>query len=370
MASFNTANASNYCNVPTVVGAELSSISRDGKSVTFTYRAYIYQSTDVWSKNTFALWVEGTQYNVKGTEQSVQGKKYYSGYKTKTVSLAVGTTSTTVSIGVNGNYWSPTSPAGYVTLTLSGIPTCTKPTLNAMTSSEIKDNSAKLSFSVKNTNNGSITAYGIQVSTSNFGTVIESVASYNSTISGLDANRTYYARGYATNAAGTTYTPVISFKTTFTNPGNPGAPILTYDQTEPIPEAILKATWTAASAGSTAVAGYRIRLFKNNKEVRVVDTDSTAVTYTFGPFEDLGFAVGDVAKVGIYAYSLDWNNVKHLNGDGAASAQVFSSNRVTVISDKYVYASVNGSTFTKYKMYVSQNGDPFVEVKKEKFKVI
>lgn len=373
MASFSEVDASAYSNVDLIVGCELSSISRDGKSVTFKYRAYAYSSAQ-YTYNSIALWVEGKKNVVfnsnSGANHSTQNKKYYTSYYTKTVSLGVSTTSTTVSIGVNNNAWNPSSSAGTVKPKLTGIPVCTAPTLVDLEKSNLKDKSVDLSFVVKGTNNGSITDYGIQLSLTNFGDVVKSADAYEATITELDPYRTYYARGFATNAAGTTYTDVLSFKTTFTTPGAPGAPILTYDKSEPIPQAKMTATWTKAAAGSTAIGGYRIFVYKNGTSIKRVDTDSTAIKYTFDSFESLGCEVGDVIKVGIYAYCYDWNNVKHFNGGGGSEDQVYSSNTITIISDKYIYVSVNGGAFTKYKMYLSQDGGTFNEVKKESFKVI
>lgn len=269
-----------------------------------------------------------------------------------------------------GNYGTSNTACGTATISAPSSAIVKVPTFNTPSVSSITDTSAYISFSTANANNQSPWDAYVDVSTSNFGTVVKSFSGWSGTVSGLDPNRTYYARGNAKNDAGRGYSAVKSFTTLFTSPGAPGAPVLSCDQTEPIPKAILKATWTSASAGSKPIAGYRVRLFKNDQEISRVDTDSTAVTYTFGSFEDLGFKVGDIAKVGIYSYSLDWNNTKHFNGGGSSDAQVFSSNTLTVISDKYIYASVNGSAFTKYKMYISQNGGEFVEVKKEKFKVV
>ena len=75
-----------------------------------------------------------------------------------------------------------------------------------------------------------------------------------------------------------------------------------------------------------------------------------------------------MASVSIYAYCKDWEGTKHWSGGG--STAIWSSNTITVVSDKYIYVSQNGGGFTRYKMYTSQNGGSFVEVKKEKFKVI
>ncbi len=244
-----------------------------------------------------------------------------------------------------------------------------KPSLSNISISSVDDTSAYVSFSVTNNNGQAPYSPYIDLSLTNFGSVVKSSASRGATFTGLDANRTYYARGNDANDAGRSYTNVASFTTSYTNPGAPGKPILSYDQTEPIPKAKLTASWLAASAGSTAIAGYRIRLFKNGTEVTMIDTENTGISYTFDSFESYGFEPGDVAQVGIYSYSKDWAGNKHFNGGGSTSSQIYS-NTLTIISDKFIYASVNGGAFDKYKMYISQDGGSFVEVKKEKFKVI
>lgn len=244
-----------------------------------------------------------------------------------------------------------------------------KPSLSNISISSVGDTSAYVSFSVTNNNGQAPYSPYIDLGLTNFGSVVKSSASRGATFTGLDANRTYYARGNDANDAGRSYTNVASFTTSYTNPGAPGKPILSYDQTEPIPKAKLTASWLAASAGSTAIAGYRIRLFKNGTEVMKIDTENTGISYTFDSFESYGFEPGDVAQVGIYSYSKDWEGNKHFNGGGSTSSQIYS-NTLTIISDKFIYASVNGGAFDKYKMYISQDGGSFAEVKKEKFKVI
>lgn len=244
-----------------------------------------------------------------------------------------------------------------------------KPSLSNISVGNVFDVSADVSFYVTNNNGQAPYSPYIDLSLSDFGSVIQSSASRSTKFTGLDPNRTYYVRGNDANDAGRAYTNVASFTTAYYNPGAPGKPVLSYDQTEPIPKAKLTASWLAASTGSTAVAGYRIRLYKNGTIVTMIDTENTGISYTFDSFESYGFVPGDVAQVGIYSYSKDWAGNKHFNGGGSGSAQVYS-NTLTIISDKFIYASVNGGAFDKYKMYVSQDGGSFVEVKKEKFKVI
>lgn len=371
MAWISEANSSSYVNVATKVGGEIRNVSRNGTTVSFQYRAYIYQSTSTWSRNTWALWVEGNRNVVKksGTHSS-QNTKYYTGWYNKTVSLATNSSYTTVSVGVAGKNYAASSPNGYVTLGVNGLPTASAPSLSGLSISNVSDKSAKISFNINNTNNASVTDSYIDLSLSNWGSVVKTIRSRSGTFTGLDPNRTYYARGNAANAAGRSYTAVKSFKTTFINPGAPGKPSLSYDQPEPIPRAKLTASWSAASNGSTAIAGYRVRLYKNGTQVEVVDTDSTNTSYTFPKtLEEYGFEPGDIAKVGIYSYCKDWQGTKFFNGGGASTAIVYS-NDLAIVSDKYIWVSLNGQSFNKHKMYVSINGGSFQEVRKEKFKVI
>lgn len=371
MAWIGEATAKNV-NVSANVGAEIRNVSRNGSSVYFEYRAYMYQSTSTYSYNSWAVWTEGNKYIVfnsnSGSYHTTQNTKYYGGWVGKSVSVATGTSTCTISVGTQGNNHNPNSP-GYVSLTVYGLPTVSAPSLSNISVGAVGDKSVYASFSVTNNNYQAPYSPYIDVSTSNFGTAVATINAREGTLSGLDPNRTYYVRGNDANDAGRSYTNVASFTTTYTNPGAPGKPVLSYDQTEPIPKAKLTASWLAATAGSTAIAGYRIRLYKNGSEVAMIDTENTSVSYTFNSFESYGFEPGDVAQVGIYSYSKDWAGDKHFNGGGSSASQVLS-NTLTIISDKYIYASVNGGAFDKYKMYISQNGGVFVEVKKEKFKVI
>lgn len=369
MAWFNEAGAGGTVNVAANVGAEVRNLSRNGRTVYFEYRAYIYQSTATWSTNTWALWVEGNQNNVKGTGQSSQNTKYYTGWYGKTVDLDPGTTSCGVSIGVNGNAWSPSSPAGYVGLTLSGIPACSKPSLSALAISNISDTSAKAEFTITNNNYGSVSDSYIDIFRNSTLTDKAAVISSRSgTFTGLDPNRTYWVRGNAANAAGRSYTGTKSFTTGFTDPGAPSNLRITYNKNEPIPAADYTFSWNAATAGSKPVAGYRLRVYKNNIEVDCIDTDSTDTNYIING-EDYQLAVGDTLKFGLYSYSLDYAGNKHFNGGGTGASQVVSG-IITVVSDKYIYVSNNGASFEKKKLYISINGGSFIEVKKEKFKVI
>lgn len=354
-------------NVAAIVGAEIRNVSRNGRSVRFEYRAYLYQSGDVWSTNVWAVWTEGNRYVVKDGSPSSRNVKYYGGWVGKSVDLDPGASKCNISVGTQGNNYDPWDP-GYVTLTVYDLPTCSKPSLSALSISNVSDTSAYISFNINNTNNGSVSDSYIDLSLSNFGSIVKSIDSREGTFSGLEPNRTYYARGNAANAAGRSYTDVSSFTTGFTDPGAPSNLKIAYNKNEPIPTAAYTFSWDAGSAGSKPIAGYRFRLYKNNTEILTEDTESTDTSKTING-ADYNFAVGDVIRFGLYSYSKDWDGNKHFNGGGVDSAQVVSGT-ITIVSDKYIYVSVNGGTFDKKKMYISVNGGAFVEVKKEKFKTI
>lgn len=344
---------------------------------------------EVWQDGGYLKWTlysEGgsTQfYTIYNLSISIAGTNVYSpgtvGWSTKEFPAAKGSTGGSVWVGHSASYRefyvSFVGAVYYNTSTQNGGnvgvgATISKPSLSGISVSNISDKSAYLSFNINNANNGTVSDSYIDVSLSNFGAVVKSISSRAGTISGLDPNRTYYARGNAANQAGRSYTAVSSFKTTFINPGAPGKPSLTYDQPEPIPRAKITASWSAASNGSTAIAGYRVRLYKNGTKVAEVDTESSTASYTFPKtLEEYGFEPGDIAKVGIYSYCKDWQGTKFFNGDGASTAIVMSDN-LTIVSDKYIWVSLNGQSFNKHKMYVSINGGSFQEVRKEKFKVI
>ena len=344
---------------------------------------------EVWQDGGYLKWTlysEGgssNYYDIYNLSISIAGTNVYSpgtvGWSTKKFPAAKGSTGGSVWVGHSASYRefyvSFIGAVYYNRSTQNGGnvgvgATISKPSLSGLSVSNISDKSAYLSFNINSTNNGTVSDSYIDVSLSNFGSVVKSIGSRAGTISGLDPNRTYYARGNAANQAGRSYTAVSSFKTTFINPGAPGKPSLTYDQPEPIPRAKITASWSAASNGSTAVAGYRVRLYKNGTQVEVVDTESTNTSYTFSKtLEQYGFEPGDVLAIGIYAYSKDWQGTKFFNGGGASTAIVMSDN-LTIVSDKYIWVSVNGQSFNKHKMYVSINGGSFQEVRKEKFKVI
>lgn len=358
-----------------------------------TFRSNSYDGRqlrlEVWQDGGYLKWTlysEGGNsqfYTIYNLSISIAGTNVYSPgtvrWSTQQFPAAKGSTGGSVWVGHSASYReyyvSFVGAVYYNRSTQNGgnvgmSATISKPSLSGISVSSISDKSAYLSFNINSANNGTVSDSYIDLSLTNFGTVVKTISSRAGTISGLDPNRTYYARGNAANQAGRSYTSVTSFKTTFVNPGAPGKPNLSYDQPEPIPRAKITASWSAGTAGSAAVAGYRVRLYRNGNGIETVDTDSTDTSYTFPKtLEEYGFVPGDVLAIGIYAYSKDWNGTQFFNGGGASTAIVMSNN-LTIVSDKYIWVSLNGQSFNKHKMYVSINGGSFQEIRKEKFKVI
>ena len=342
---------------------------------------------EVWQDGGYLKWAlysEGGSadfYTIYNLSISIAGQNVYSpgtvGWSSQKFPAATGSTGGSVWVGHSASYRefyvSFIGAVYYNRSTENGGnvgmgATISTPSLSGLSISSVSDTSAYISFNVNNANNGNVSDSYIDLSLSNFGSVVKSISSRAGTFTGLDPNRTYYARGNAANEAGRSYTGVSSFTTRFTNPGAPSNLKIAYNKNEPIPTAAYTFSWDAGSAGSKPIAGYRFRLYKNNTEILMKDTESTATSKTING-ADYNFAVGDVIKFGLYSYSKDWAGNKHFNGGGAGSAQV-ASGTITIVSDKYIYISVNGGTFDKKKMYISVNGGAFVEVKKEKFKTI
>lgn len=370
MAWMNEKSADGAVNVETTVGAEIRNVVRRGHEVYFEYRAFICQSGNKYSYNTWALWVEGNRNVVKGAgSRSSQGYRYYTGWYGRTISLDPGSSYSNVSIGVAGNNHAASDPAGYVYIDIYELPTAQPPSLSNLSINTVSDKNVRLSFNINNDNNAPVTDSYIDLSYTNFGKVIAVISDRKGGFINLIPNRIYYVRGNAANAAGRTFTNVASFKTNFINPGDPQSPLIGVMGNEIVPNAVVHAKWFAAKDGSTPIAGYRIRLYKNNKEVLMVDTENNSTEYTFKSLDEYGFVPGDKVKMGIYSYSKDWHGYQFFNGDGVSSSEIFS-NELEVISDKFIYASVNGKDFEKYKMYISYNGEDFKEIKKEKFNIL
>lgn len=345
-------------------------------------------SLDVWQEGGYAKWKlssyggNSAYYTIYNTKITINGTVVYNpgtvAWNSRNFPAAKGSTEGSVWVGHSASgrnisvsfigevYYNRTTDHGgnvWFNATIS------VPTLSAISTSSISDSSVYASFSVTSANNGNIADYYMDIFTDSTCTnKVETISSNKGTFTGLNANRTYYIRGNSSNEAGRAYTAVKSITTTFTDPSAPSNLRIECSNPEPIIAADYTFKWNAAGAGSTAVAGYRLRIYKNDVELESIDTESTSTQYTINAAAK-GFTVGDRLKFGLYSYSKDWAGNKHFNGGGSGSAQVISS-AVTMVSDKFIYLSENGGTFTKYKVYISVNGGSFTEIKKEKLKII
>ncbi|MBK7131846.1 MAG: hypothetical protein IPH69_03195 [Bacteroidales bacterium] len=99
------------------------------------------------------------------------------------------------------------------------------PTLTTTTASGITSSTASTGGNIINDGGVAVTARGVCYSTSSSPTVANSITNdgpgtgpFSSSLSGLNANTTYYVRAYATNAAGTAYGNQITFTTALPDP--------------------------------------------------------------------------------------------------------------------------------------------------------
>lgn len=95
------------------------------------------------------------------------------------------------------------------------------PTLTTTTVSNVAATTAKSGGTISDDGGATITARGVCWSTAQSPTISNSktsdgtgIGSYTSSISGLTANTTYYARAYATNSEGTAYGNQVTFTST------------------------------------------------------------------------------------------------------------------------------------------------------------
>lgn len=119
-------SCSSAINVQAKVGVAFESCTRSSNSsdtVTLKFKAYLYQTTDVYSLNSWAIYINGAEYLVfdsnRGTSHTKEGKKYYT--PIITLNLDCPGSSTTFEVGVNGTARYPTSAHTNFTFTLSNV---------------------------------------------------------------------------------------------------------------------------------------------------------------------------------------------------------------------------------------------------------
>ncbi|MEN9522035.1 MAG: hypothetical protein RL065_412, partial [Bacteroidota bacterium] len=117
--------------------------------------------------------------------------------------------------------------AASISVSASGSGINTSPTTTAGSASSITSTSADVAGSISATGCTSVTAYGIEYSTTNgftpgTGTQVSSSnlsgGNYTSALSGLSAGTTYYYVAYATNGGGTSYSTASSFNSASASP--------------------------------------------------------------------------------------------------------------------------------------------------------
>lgn len=190
-----------------------------------------------------------------------------------------------------------------------------------------------------------------------------------------DATRTVYAK-CVTNAeygSSTTATTSKAIKQ-YVAPGVPGTPTISYNRSRLTVKEPWTFSWTASKAINTSspVAGYRIRLYKNDKLVtgitagtdntltltsgatnNFLDRDGTSTTVTFDPL-DFGFKAGDTVKLGLHSYTkYGASNTGDKLFDSAAAEKVSS---VYTVQNAGVVNSKVGGAWKEGQVYVKVAG--------------
>lgn len=164
---------------------------------------------------------------------------------------------------------------------------------------------------------------------------------------------------------GTMYTSSWTYSSTITTsfvaPSVPRSLVLTCLSDEPIPTAQFRGSWTApSSGGSNGVSGYQIQWLKNGVNYgSAITTDSTNRTITLNGTD---YTPNDRISFKVRAYTIGQETNYY--------SSYATSQYIIIVSDKFIYVSIDGGSFEKYKMYYSSNGGNFIEIKKEKFKTI
>lgn len=144
--------------------------------------------------------------------------------------------------------------------------------------------------------------------------------------------------------------------------------VVTYGNPEPITTSTWNISWLAPLNPGTGdvVTKYLLKFYKNNLNTQIGSTIEIPYTGNSQNYDftlPASFVPGDLLYITLQAVtqvgSRDINGQRYIHLPA-----------ILLVSDKYIYISQNGDTFTKRKMYISQNGGNFIEVKKEKFKVI
>lgn len=124
-------------------------------------------------------------------------------------------------ITVNGNQ---TSGVNVINISGTGILPVVLPAVQTVSSANVTQNSATLNGNILNFGNASFVVIGFVYSSSNTNPILtnstttlsqttSSTGTFNTNLTGLTPNTTYYFRAYTTNSAGTAYGEAIPFRT-------------------------------------------------------------------------------------------------------------------------------------------------------------
>lgn len=247
------------------------------------------------------------------------------------------------------------------------------PTTLTIPSSIAPDQTANISWSASSGGTNGVKGYQFQWSKDG-GSNWSSVGSTTGTSLPLDLNANGFVHGsklvfrvraYTIGQDNNYYSSWKTSGTTTTSfvaPSVPQNPTLSGISGEPIPTKTYYATFNVPSnTGSNGLGGYTIQWLKNGQnfdsEYRVDTNGGTTKSTTEETIQP-----GDVLSFKVRAYTV---------GQGTRYySDYVTSNSITIVSDKFIYLSQNGGSFTKYKAFISVNGGSFTEIKKEKLKVI
>lgn len=226
---------------------------------------------------------------------------------------------------------------------------------------------------VNGTNNTATTTYawGYTTAYGNSGTGTKSLTIAKPS----DATRTVYAKATATPSWSSdsvkTFTNYLAIKQ-YVAPSNPGIPVISFTKSRLTIKENWTFTWTAAVAANSnsAIKGYVIRLYKNDKAITGMTSASDNITLNKGtgtqeylvrestsckvvinPVE-FGFAPGDTVRLGIFAYTKDGTGTRLFSGGG--SSQVVSAESL-VQNAGIVHVKVSNA-WKEGQVYVKVNG--------------
>ncbi len=201
------------------------------------------------------------------------------------------------------------------------------PTLSAIEVSGEISNTVTVSGNVVSDGGAPVSVRGFCWNTMNEPTIENSkttngngIGAFTGTLLNLEANTTYYVRGYATNAVETIYSNVITFTTPKTEPTNQATGFMP----EFVSTTNIALKWTPAATGTQSPDGYLIKLNTNSvsSPQNGVDPDNSTVisdgsanvkvlanATLFDEFT--GFAPGTMYNFSIYSFTNNGGQIKY-----------------------------------------------------------